>query len=311
MTRQTPPYLRIVDDIRSRISRGDLRPGDRIPSARQLTKDWGVAIATATKVLATLQQEGLTTVRPGVGTVVAGTAAPAAPAAAPTPPRKRADAELTHGRIVRAAIAIADADGIADLSMRRIAADLGAATMSLYRHVPGKDELILHMIDAVMGEEGFPGVRPDGWRARLELAARLQWRLFKRHPWLAPVMSLTRPQLAPNALQHTEWTLGAFDDPGPDLQTRMFVHVTMFSYVRGIATAFEPEQEARRETGLTEDEWMQSQESAFQELVAMRGAGRLKHFLDLIDQDFDFDLDKLFEFGLARMLDGLAAHLRL
>lgn len=311
MTRQTPPYLRIVDDLRGRIERGELRPGDRVPSARQLTKEWGVAIATATKVLATLQQEGRTTVRPGVGTVVAGEAPASVPSARQAAPRKRVDGDLTRDRIVHAAIAIADTDGIAELSMRRIATDLGVATMSLYRHIPGKDELILHMIDAVMGEENLPAVRPDGWRARLELASRLQWRLFKKHAWLAPALSLTRPQLAPNALQHTEWVLGAFDDTEMDLGTRMFVHVTMFSYVRGLATAFEPEQEARRETGLTEDEWMQTQEAAFYDLVRSRGTGELAHFLELIEQDFEFDLDKLFEFGLARMLDGLAAFLRL
>jgi DNA-binding transcriptional regulator YhcF (GntR family) len=310
VTRIVPPYQRIADEIRARIATGALQPGQRVPSARAITREWGVALATATKVLAALQQEGAVTVVPGIGTVVASAApAPHAAVARATTPTRRSEGDLTRDRIVRAAVVIADREGMAEVSMRRIAGELGAATMSLYRHVPGKEELVLHMIDVVMGEENFPKVRPEGWRARLELSARLQWKMFHRHPWLAPVMSLTRPQMAPNALQHTEWILDAFDDTELDLRGRMFVHVTMFSYVRGIATAFEPEEEARRETGMTEDEWMQTQEASFVELVNST-SGPMSKFLQLArDDDFDLDLDKLFEFGLARLLDGLEAFL--
>src|SRR4051812_2488651 len=121
MTEAVPPYRRIVHEGRRRIEAGELRPGDRVPSARAITKEWGVAIATATKAHAALREEGLTISRPGVGTVVAG-------------PAPRRDHELTRDRIVATAIAIADADGLAELSMRRIAGALGVSTMSLYRH---------------------------------------------------------------------------------------------------------------------------------------------------------------------------------
>ena len=308
-----PPYQRIADQIRHRIATGDLQPGQRVPSARAITREWGVALATATKVLAALQQDGIVTVVPGIGTIVATpTPAPPAPSAHPrsgaaSSPR-RTEGDLTRDKVVRKAIEIADTEGMNEVSMRRVAAELGAATMSLYRYVPSKDDLILHMIDVVMGEENFPPERPAGWRAQLELAAHLQWRLFNRHKWLAPVLSLTRPQLAPNALQHTEWILGAFDDEDLDLPTRMLIHLLMFSFVRGIATAFEPEEEAQRETGLTDDEWMQTQEQSFHDFVS---AGHLKRFLEFTKNvDFDFDLDKLFEFGLGRMLDGLATFLQ-
>jgi AcrR family transcriptional regulator len=320
--------------VRRRIASGELRPGDRVPSARQITRDWGVAIATATKALATLQHEGLTTVRPGVGTVVverpaepaAGKTTRGAAGAAGTPidtPARRtserttsrpsipdrrsagrlADGELTRHRIVQTAIMIADREGMAELSMRRIAAELGAATMSLYRHVPGKEDLILFMIDMALGEERFPATRPAGWRARLELCARLQWRLFRRHPWLAPAMSLTRPQLAPNALAHTEWMLDAFDETGVDLNDRMYIHIMLFSFVRGVATAIEPEAEAERETGMTNDEWMQTQG---ENIASLFTSNALTNFRRLTQRsDFYFDLDLLFEFGLARLLDGI------
>jgi AcrR family transcriptional regulator len=321
MTRPSPPYLRVVDDIRRRITAGELRPGDQIPSARQITREWAVAIATATKVHAALQREGLTQVVPGLGTVVASRAAPSpapSPAwtAGPAPAvRRRASArepeeELSRERIVRAAIDIADAEGMAEVSMRRIATELGVATMSLYRHVAGKDELVLHMIDAAIGDQPFPATaaedrRAQGRRAQLEQIARIVWAVFRRHPWLAPAMSLTRPQLAPNALAITERVLGALEGTGLGLQELLYVHLTLFSFVRGVATAFELETEARRETGMTDDEWMETQEAPLRELVSS-GSPLLRMALQT---DFDFDLDKLFEFGLARLLDGLQPYL--
>src|SRR3954469_25210457 len=111
MTEAVPPYRRIVREVRRRIESGELRPGDRAPSARAITREWGVAIATATKAHAALREEGLTVSRPGVGTVVAG-------------PAPRRDHELTRDRVVAAAIAIADAEGMAEVTMRRLAAAL-------------------------------------------------------------------------------------------------------------------------------------------------------------------------------------------
>ncbi|WP_143676170.1 GntR family transcriptional regulator, partial [Streptomyces milbemycinicus] len=78
-----PPYLRIVTEIRRRIADGELAPGGRVPSTRQIAKEWGVALATATKALTTLRLDGLVEARPRVGTVVA-TQTPA-PSARRTP----------------------------------------------------------------------------------------------------------------------------------------------------------------------------------------------------------------------------------
>ncbi|MGC4749066.1 TetR/AcrR family transcriptional regulator C-terminal domain-containing protein [Micromonospora sp. DT201] len=311
MSRPEAPYLRIVEEIRRRIDGGELRPGDQVPSARRISQEWGVAIATATKVHAALRQQGLTEARSGVGTVVA--SAPQ-PARVPAPERARrprgaarpgGEGELSRERIVAVAIAVADADGMAELSMRRVATDLGVATMSLYRYVAGKEELLLHMIDAVLGEEEVPPPSTEGWRADLAGIARLEWRLFRHHPWLAPAMSITRPQLTPNAVAITDGVLHALDGLGLDSETQLYVHLTLFSFGRGLATAIEPEIEAQRETGLTTDEWMTSQEARLAELAAA-GSPLLRMAMR---NDIDFDLDRLFEFGLARLLDGLAGHL--
>jgi AcrR family transcriptional regulator len=284
-----PAYRRIVAEIRRRIEAGELRPGDRVPSARAITREWGVAIATATKAHAALREEGLTIARPGVGTVVAGR-------------MPRREHELSRDRIVRAAIAIADEHGMAELTMRRLAAELGVATMSLYRHVPSRDELVVGMMDAALGAIRLPPRRPASWRAGLEIVAREEWAAFNRHPWLGPSMSLTRPQMAPNGVRLSEWVLTVFDTTTLTTAERMYIQIMLFTFVRGLAAAVEVENEAVRETGLTSDQWLETQSG---NLAGLIDAGALTHFRELTEHGFDFDLDQLFEFGLARLLDGL------
>jgi AcrR family transcriptional regulator len=196
---------------------------------------------------------------------------------------------------------IADRDGIAEVSMRRVATELGVATMSLYRHVAGKDELILFMIDAAMTE--LPDVPSGDLRTSLTTVARRQWNLFKSHPWLAAVISLSRPQLVPSGMRITDQIIGLLTRAGLSLQDSMYIYIMLFSYVRGVATAIEPEVQAWRDSGMSVDEFMATQEEQFAAIVA----GSMPHLARLADQDFDFDLDGLFEFGLARLLDGLAA----
>lgn len=301
-----PPYRRIATEIRRRITTGQLRPGERVPSARQITHDWGVAIATATRVLSALRQDGLVRVVPGVGTVVDTYESP--PTLFPRTPRRRVarepDDELTPERIVRTAIDMADAEGLAALSMRRIAAELGVATMSLYRHVHSKDDLVLMMADAVLGEAPLPDSPPPGWRAQLELVARIQWTGYGRHPWLAQVISMTRPQILPSGMAHTEWVLRALDGPGLDASTMLHAAVTLMSYVRGAAMNLEAQAQAEQDTGMTDEEWMTAQEPTF---AAVFASGSYRTLSKLTSQgDIDLTLDTLFEFGLQRMLDGYA-----
>jgi AcrR family transcriptional regulator len=141
-----------------------------------------------------LCQEGLLQARPRSGTVVApvtGTASTAPPGTGRAP--RSAETELSRERVIRAATEIADAEGLDALSMRGVAAKLGVATMSTYRHVAGKDDLVVLMADAAFGELDYPGPPPAGWRPLLERATRTLWALFRRHPWLAQITPLTRP----------------------------------------------------------------------------------------------------------------------
>jgi AcrR family transcriptional regulator len=306
MSRADPPYVRIVTELRRRIAAGELRAGERVPSTRQVAKEWGVALATAAKALDALGREGLTRAVPRVGTVVAGAGAvPEAPAR--RRPTARADADLTRERIVRAAMDIADAQGLAALSMRSVATRLGVPTMSLYRHVPGKDELVLLMADVAMGELHFPREPPPGWRARLELMMRMQWEGYRRHPWLARVISLSRPQLIPGGMAHAEWALSAVDGLGLDMSAMLHVYVTAVGFVRGIAIELEAESEAEAETGLTSDEWIASQEAS---MAGVLQAGRYPMLSRVsAERDLILNLGTLFEFGMKRFLDGLAVFL--
>ncbi|MFF2789547.1 GntR family transcriptional regulator [Streptomyces sp. NPDC058049] len=303
-----PPYLRIVAAIRRRIADGELAPGDRVPSTRQIAAQWGVALATATKALTTLRLEGLVEARPRIGTVVAGSApaAPAAPAARRRPsPAPDTEPELTVERIVRAAVEIADAEGLAALSMRGVAARLGVAAMSTYRYVPSKEDLILLMADAAFGEESYPAEAPAHWRARVEVGARTLWGLYRKHPWLARISPLTRPLLLPNLLVHGEWMLAALDGRGLDPTTLFDIHVLLYSHVQGLAVHLELEADAEAATGQSEDQWMDSRAPVLQELV---DSGRFPTFAKVVgsfEDGYDLRLDALFDLGLRALLDGL------
>jgi hypothetical protein len=125
--------------------------------------------------------------------------------------------------------------------------------------------------------------------------------MFRDHPWLASALSVLRPQVVASGMRVTEYTLGRLRATGLSLSDSMYVHLVLFSHVRGIATAIELEAEAVRESGTSVDEYMEASRAAFEAAAG----GAMPNLTALAETDFDLDLDKLFEFGLARMLDGL------
>jgi AcrR family transcriptional regulator len=290
----------IVANIRRRIASGELKPGDRVPSTRQITRKWGVAMATATRVLTALQQEGLVVARPGIGTVVA--SAPVSAVAAPRP--RSPSPEVRRDDVVRTAMAIADAEGSAAVSMRRVATELGVATMSLYRHVPSKDELVERMVDMAFGDHPFTSPPPDDWIAAVEMAAHHLWAIFGRHRWVAAVMSFTRPQITPNVLAYAEWVMSALHAAGLQPLRIFQVHLTLFTHVRGLAVSFEPEAIAEQETGMAHGEFLDTRDAA---VAALTSSGAYPTFQAVAAAaQFDLDLDEQFEFGLGHLLAGLA-----
>ncbi|MFF7943606.1 TetR/AcrR family transcriptional regulator C-terminal domain-containing protein [Nocardia gamkensis] len=302
--RPDPPYRTIVAQIRARILNGDLRPGDRAPSIRQIAQRWGVAVATATKVTAALREEGLVEARVGSGTVVSARKQSAAPrpATSSTPrPTGPSDQALNRDDVVRKAIRIADTEGLDAVSMRRLAAELRVGPMSLYRHVENKDELLTQMADMAFGELELPEPGPDGWRAELELIARGQWQLCQRHLWLPEVVSFTRPLLAPNMMAQTEWTLRALDGLGLSMTTRLHEALTLHALVLGLARSMAEEAEAEQDTGMPLDHWTIALRTQAHDLLA---SGK---FPLLATIPASTNLNDLFDYGLARHLDGFAA----
>ncbi|MCE9575308.1 MAG: TetR/AcrR family transcriptional regulator C-terminal domain-containing protein [Deltaproteobacteria bacterium] len=293
-----PRYLQIAAEFRRRIASGALRPNVRLPSVRAIAAEFGVALATATRAVEALVRDGYVRTAARVGTVVA-----VPRRAAPAPH----DAPLTRDRIVRAAIAMADDEGLASFSARGVAAKLGVPTMSLYRHVRSKDQLLQWMTEHAIGEEPLPDDPPAGWRAQLELAARLEWRAFRRHPWLARVMIVTRPQPLPNTLAYAEWMLRALDGLGLSAPMTLNLHIVVHSFIQGLATNLDAEAQAQNDTGQSDEDWMTAHAPAF---AALATSGRFPTFGRIHQQladGFDLDLDALFELGLRTLLDGIGA----
>ena len=114
--------------------------------------------------------------------------------------------QLTREKIAAAALSIADKEGFEAVSMRRVARELKAGTMSLYYYVRTKDDLMAVMDDALMGEALLPSLPNDWKRAMLEIAKRTH-AIFIRHPWALASMLKAPPGI--NAMRHMEQCLEA------------------------------------------------------------------------------------------------------
>jgi AcrR family transcriptional regulator len=123
---------------------------------------------------------------------------------------------LSIDAIVTAAVRLADAEGLEAVSMARVAEQLGFTTMSLYRHVSSKEELLQLMWNAsAQGAEGLV-ITGDDWRARLRMWAMVQRSMIDQHPWITQ-MPMAAPPMAPNSLTFVERGLEAMDGSGlPD-----------------------------------------------------------------------------------------------
>ncbi|AMW11193.1 TetR family transcriptional regulator [Streptomyces qaidamensis] len=207
---------------------------------------------------------------------------------------------LTLDRIVEAAVQLADTEGLEGLSMRRVAAELGTGTMSLYRYVPGKGELLDLMLDRVQRPSENPADPGTGWRAALEALARATLALYRRHPWLLQV-NQSRPILGPSALDGMEKVMTLIRPMGLSDPELVSAIIMIDGYVVGAARTQVYQQEAERRTGLTDAEFWQAQVPMLEKAMA---SGRYPVMASLSEDAFGTDFDH-FEFGLQRILDGL------
>jgi AcrR family transcriptional regulator len=219
---------------------------------------------------------------------------------------------LSLDLIVTTAITVADAEGLGPLSMSRLAEELGFTTMSLYRYVASKDELLMLMLNAagsaVLDEQSAdPPSAEKGWRPGLERWCRVALGLYHRHPWILQV-PISGPPLDPGSLGWMEYGLRTM--AGTGLTEAEKVNVIL------LLTAL------ARHQGRLEWELAQGAKAAIeaggpppsygQMLRTLLDRGRYPALYAVIDSGaFDdeegYDSDEDFTFALARTLDGIEA----
>jgi AcrR family transcriptional regulator len=129
---------------------------------------------------------------------------------------------LSPDAIVETAVRVADAEGLEAVSMARVAAELGFTTMSLYRYVASKDELLQLMWDASATGTETLLLEGDGWREKLREWSVIQRDMLDQHPWITQ-MPMAAPPLAPNSMHFVEHALAAFEGTGLPDDDRMRV----------------------------------------------------------------------------------------
>jgi AcrR family transcriptional regulator len=209
---------------------------------------------------------------------------------------------LTLDRIVDAAITLADRDGIDGLSMRRVAAELGVGTMSLYRYVPGKSELLALMLDKV-GAPGEAASAGSSWRQVVEAAAQGTYVLYLTHPWLLQV-NWTRPVLGPNSVASLEIYVRGLRGLGLTSQEQIAVVTMVDAYVVGHARQRIQYEAATVQSGFSDEEFWAQQYPYLEKAML---SGRYPAMAALDESAFTLGWEEGFTFGLARILDGLAA----
>ena len=210
---------------------------------------------------------------------------------------------LSVARIVDAAIAVANADGLPAVSMNRVAAELGTAAMSLYRYVSSKDELLALMVDEANGPPPEQSSGADDWRTALTSWAQGQLAVYHAHPWVVHV-PISGPPIMPNSVAWFEQGLRSLTGTRLTEDEKVGVILVVSGLVRNQA--------------MLEMQLEAAMRSADSEAV-MTGYGRLlsqltdpEHFpavhagiaAGVFDADDEDDL--AFDFGLGLLLDGIA-----
>ena len=222
---------------------------------------------------------------------------------------------LTVDEIVEAAIELADAEGMAALSMRAVGQRLGRSGMALYTYVPSKSELVDLMYD--QAHAAVPASYPldDGWRAAVVAWAGELWRCYQRHPWVLQV-SQVRPVLGPHEYAVVEAVVRILFETG--LPARLLTRVvgTLFHFVRGAASTLAESHQAVTDTGVSNEDWWTARATLLTE-VAPNFADHYPMVTRLgTEDDTEWDESEpylehqartTFEAGLTLILDGVAA----
>jgi AcrR family transcriptional regulator len=212
---------------------------------------------------------------------------------------------LTLERIAQAGIDLAGRDGIEAVSMARLAAEVGAGTMSLYRYVASKDELLTLMVDTALGPPNAPdGTRRAGWRAGLEWWARSVREAYRRHPWGLKV-PITAPPLGPNNVAWMEAALEAMAETPLSEAEKLSTLLLISGFVRNEATLSSDIAAARGAEPPSD-----TYGAILSELADPAHFPALHRVIASGEFDDDDDFDGVFDYGLERILDGIDALIR-
>jgi AcrR family transcriptional regulator len=216
----------------------------------------------------------------------------------------------TLDQIAEAAMRIADAEGIDALSMRRLAAELGAGTMTLYHYVRGKDELLALVTDRVMAELIVPDDEfPEGWREAMTTIARRSRDAMLRHPWVFDIAE--EPAAGPNGARHFDQSLQAVASLPLSLTDRVDILSTVDAYVFGYClearndSRFDFPEVSRAMVDYTIELTKTGDYPQLSALIAEHGPEGLWRELYTYSQD-----ESRFDRALSRLLDGIARDLQ-
>jgi AcrR family transcriptional regulator len=201
---------------------------------------------------------------------------------------------LTRDRVLRAAVKLADDQGIEALSMRRLGQSLGVEAMSLYNHVASKDDLLDGIVDLVAAEleTQDPGA---GWKTVMRGYAMTSHEVLLRHPWAA-ALAESRTQSGPIRLGYLETVLGTLRDGGFSVAGAYRANLTLDSYIYGFTL--------QEVAWPTEPDELPDSAAAF---VERAPASEYPHLIEIASLVADpaFERSGDFEFGLDLILDGL------
>ncbi|WP_246258555.1 TetR/AcrR family transcriptional regulator [Amycolatopsis anabasis] len=221
---------------------------------------------------------------------------------------------LTVSAIVRTGIEIADTDGLDAVSMRNVADRLGVGAMSLYGHVPGKDDLTALMIDSVYGElydnDVEAATRAGGWREAMKFIAEQNWALYERHPWLFDIRSSWRP-IGPNIGRKYETELRPLDGIGLS-DVEMDAALTLvLGHVESTARTHRSASRTAAESGMSDAEWWGAVLPALEQVMVDDTLVLSARVGYAVGSQFNAaqDPEHALAFGLDTILDGIQARI--
>jgi AcrR family transcriptional regulator len=207
---------------------------------------------------------------------------------------------LSRERVLRAAVAIADATGIGSLTMRSLAHELGVKPMALYYHVANKEEILDGIVDLVFSEIERPSADGD-WRSEIIRRAESARQVLRRHPWAIGLME-SRKSPGPETLRHHDATIGTLRAAGFSVEMTAHAYALLDSYIYGFAL---------QEASLPfegPDTVVDVAESMLQQFPA----DAYPHFVEMATEYIlkpGYDFGNEFKFGLDVILDALATSL--